>query len=730
MSTTTGDDDALKQIVFTQFDIPALRTGSYTLTATHTVPNQDPGTFAASATFVVQGERFSFRPEEILSVFPPPLANGEFDGSLPHVVFTRRTLPWERALRFDDESLAAYPWLAVILVEDATAPEAVSATAKELVPVGTAITVVESTVTGTGTLPANILSYGATTLVPMGYGESPDDKCLVIDLPLATFNQVAPSLADLQYLAHIREVDTSQGHDAAATTEQYAVVVGNRIAKVGTPMRAFLVSLENFADYLPQPDGTPSAKIPAGTDHVRLLAYRSWTFTANDLGERLDALLSGLNAPPAQTTLRLPLPGAAPTPARVQQALADAAAGTLTDADGAVLAQNALAMGYVPLGHHLRHGGKTVSWYRGPLVPYPVPTHVTVPIAGPDAANRYDPFTGIFDVSYGMAWQLGQLLALQNRGVANSLYQWRLGVKLADAVAAEHSLIDHLLDGQRILESFFAPRQALLRDAPPPLPDGVPEWLGTLATLQGIPFNYLVPDARMLPPESLRFFFLDFNWIDALVDGAFSIGRSNTAAQRADQRHVQLARSAARGTMGALRAAAAGDTQYVNPTGQVTGCLIRSQAVAGWPNLRFHAFSDEAATKAVPLLRSTPLSSDVVLCLFDGVVETLRIQEPPEQLHMGVEVAREGTLSTTLRELDPPTPGTQFLHDPLAILSVSARADGQTLKLADAATRMQGVLANHFHQTLPQGITSAEFAVEMTKGVVMVEYQNTAQGSA
>ena len=41
---------------------------------------------------------------------------------------------------------------------------------------------------------------------------------------------------------------------------------------------------------------------------------------------------------------------------------------------------------------------------------------------GPDAASAYDPQTGLFDVSYGAAWQLGQLLALQNSGLANQLY--------------------------------------------------------------------------------------------------------------------------------------------------------------------------------------------------------------------------------------------------------------------------------------------------------------------
>ena len=43
--------------------------------------------------------------------------------------------------------------------------------------------------------------------------------------------------------------------------------------------------------------------------------------------------------------------------------------------------------------------------------------------------------------------------------------------------------------------------------------------------LEGIPFHYLVPDERLLPPESLKFFVVDPAWLAALRDGAFSIGR-------------------------------------------------------------------------------------------------------------------------------------------------------------------------------------------------------------
>lgn len=50
-------------------------------------------------------------------------------------------------------------------------------------------------------------------------------------------------------------------------------------------------------------------------------------------------------------------------------------------------------------------------------------------------------------------------------------------------------------------------------------------WLSRLRVLEGAPFRYLTPSEEMLPNESIRFFHVDRNWLDALVDGAISVGR-------------------------------------------------------------------------------------------------------------------------------------------------------------------------------------------------------------
>ena len=59
------------------------------------------------------------------------------------------------------------------------------------------------------------------------------------------------------------------------------------------------------------------------------------------------------------------------------------------------------------------------------------------------------------------------------------------------------------------------------------IPAEVIDWLARLRLLHGVPFAYLVPDADLLPPESVRFFYLDRDWTDA--------ARSRSPVNRATQ---------------------------------------------------------------------------------------------------------------------------------------------------------------------------------------------------
>lgn len=705
-------------ITFIQYDEPALKAGEYTLTATQKTNQPAPhDTFSATRRFAVVGQRFQLAPADLGALFPPDLAVGELSGDLPHVLVTRRTLPWERS---SVNGVAAAPWLAVLLFDAAEAPKPVKRTAADLIAEKTTITVTGSTVTGTGAMPAGTVSCPG--LNPLDYGEAPDDVCMTIDVDVATFSALAPTAADLPYLAHIRETDTVDTHDTVTESEQVAVVLGNRVPLDATAAVAFLVSLENMGPLLPDDAGSPSAGL-AGASTVRLIAYRWWTFTADTGGATFQALLEGVNAaPPGQAgvlnSLQVPFTGPRPTGAQVQDAMDDQAAGTLQPGDAQALAHNAFALGYAPLTHRLRHAGRTVSWYRGPLAPLAVTAQVTTPIAGADAVTRYDPQTGMFDVSYAAAWQLGRLLALQSRSFSVALYEWRRSLGRAAAAVAEQARVRDGLGG--MLPSVLAARAERLAAQDPTPPAPIVQWLARLALLEGVPFNYLVPAAAMLPPESLRVFHLDSAWVAALVDGAFSIGRATTGDLARDAEHAPAVVAAALAARRDQRrnptvAVAEGDTPR-----EITGLLLRSAAVAGWPTIAVTAWADARRTTQLPLLRMDHLGADVLLCLVDGVADVFALHEPPGQLHCGVEGA-PGTRTTTLREVVGTAPGHQY-DPPQGEAPVLTRADGRTLQAAETAQSIVNVLNQSFGQELTR-FTSAEFALQLVKGVVEVEFR-------
>ena len=61
-----------------------------------------------------------------------------------------------------------------------------------------------------------------------------------------------------------------------------------------------------------------------------------------------------------------------------------------------------------------------------------------------------------------------------------------------------------------------------------------------LRLLEQVPFCYLVPDSLLLPPESIRFFYVDRNWTDALIQGALSVGTVNSRLTNGNARAVVL----------------------------------------------------------------------------------------------------------------------------------------------------------------------------------------------
>ena len=78
-----------------------------------------------------------------------------------------------------------------------------------------------------------------------------EEKVLVVDMELAFFQAIAPSLAELPYLAHAREVNTA-GKVILGRQDDgcFSLVVGTRVVLNGGRSTFFLVSLEGHQGHL------------------------------------------------------------------------------------------------------------------------------------------------------------------------------------------------------------------------------------------------------------------------------------------------------------------------------------------------------------------------------------------------------------------------------------------------------------------------------------------------
>ncbi|WP_434740476.1 hypothetical protein [Micromonospora sp. SH-82] len=591
---------------------PVLAAGDYQVTVAQQV-SLEPEDFSTTRRFTVAGDRFGLAPSLVRTVFPPHGSVGDHTGVLPHVVLDRATLPWERRPVADDPTTA--PWLALLLFTEDERPT------PQTVPLGQ--------LGAGGRLP--------TAAATPERHESTDDPVTVVDVPLDLLTDLLPDHAELPLLAHVRVGDTDSG--------EAAVVVGTRLPPAGATCTVHLVSLEHR--FRATGDGRvllDPGPAPGGSEvhTVRLVSLTSWRFASVSADHTFAALVRDLADDGG--TLRLP-----PT--------------------GHEAAERRLAQGFVPLRHHLRQGGRSIGWYRGPLVTGPTDGGPVAPARTGDALLRFDPGLGMFDVGYAAAWQLGRLLALSSGDVAAGLYGWR---RRRDQLT------------KRSVDGGYPLAVTAIDDAPPA---GVLDWLTGLTRLDGIPLTYLVPDERLVPVETIRFLGVDQTWVRHLVDGATSIGRLGPADERRD-------------------ADAPAPVDF--PT--LTGALIRSDVVSGYPDLLVDGYADPEGEQPLPHWRTRRLTPDLLLCLFVGNLARLDLHQPPQARHLAVEPTPGGTFGRVLR-----TPGgTDRRPEPIEGLPLGPRGTVPVAAVAVAVAQASGVAAGD--------VGSGDLALQLTETAERVTF--------
>lgn len=634
------------KVQFIEYQQPPLDSGTYKVTLEQTIKTKNSAKiseqkFSQILDFAVTGHRFApLTVNDIYAVFPPSGNLGEHTNALPHITLKRSTLPWERSVNKNDSDL---PWVALLVFRESEKPTPQTIKLKDL-----------------KATPGNVAKFPAFAEEP---GQTEEDELTVIDIPKKLLAQILPTQKEVALLAHINVLTDASN---SPLSEPLATVLGNRLPQAGEVSTVHLVALENRYKGEKGKNGEFDYQGAGDNDLIRLVSLTSWSFACVNNQHNFSALVKKLDRTP--DTLRLPeLPGAENSEAN-----------------------NYLNQGYVPLAHALRQGDQTISWYHSPLSPGKSPDRLSEPVPMADALMRYDSTSGLFDVSYAAAWELGRMLTLQNQRLAVELFNW----KRANAQALN----------QLQLQVLHLPFQGEANDSNVNLPEAIATWFSDLELLKGIPFNYLVPDARLLPPESLRFFWVDSYWVDCLQDGAFSIGRVTSSDLKTDTQ----TRSSTAGT---------------RADELITGLLLHSEVVSGWPGLEVEGYSAiindlnvANPTDKLTILRKERLSDSILLCLFKGEVKIVDFSLKSQSVNCGVDpidkvaASEQVKIKKGLRKLS----GDQGSEE----MDVSCKGEVKGVidikALADEMAKLNNQKQEDF--------TSAQFALSMIEGSQKIRF--------
>jgi hypothetical protein len=411
---------------------PALDDGDYRLTVSTRIA--DTWERPLHRYFSVDGPRFNLAPTEVAGVYPPRNARGVFQFNLPQIVLNRRTLPWERELDIkrpipgptvaagDPPPIAGKaPWVALLVFEDGDDYQLL-----QNVPLDRVV-------------PADVYAR---------LGSPAGIACDAVEVDGQLLAAILPSKEELKLLAHVRQVNVADRElEAASGDGFYAVVIANRLPGPGKTCRACLVSLEERSDLVPANPPAEASQVPlqpprqvsppreedgaglaeAGRAFVgdraleiavpplvldsreRLVLLHSWQFTCDgpgrfrELMQNLDVALFGSARPGGP---------------------------------------DMIDSGHLVVEMTGRTGEAETALYRGPLVALPLTRDTHGPYHSADQARRVTAETGLEDVTYAAAFEVGRLLAAADAQLAQEILRWRRG-------AYHRSLKDDLIAALR-----------------------------------------------------------------------------------------------------------------------------------------------------------------------------------------------------------------------------------------------------------------------------------------
>ncbi len=720
MSNTTTSEE----VAFIQRHEPPIQDGEYEIQVSHTVDLLGLSIPVLNKKIFVSGERFSIEKKNISSCFPPPANTGNYASVLPHITLTRSTLPWERQGLSGNKEL---PWMWLFVYDDHDI-----AAGHVKIKSDQALSAVFDIDNNTSPLIKEKI-----TLEP---GEQNTDQVDLVQINGALLSQVFPSNDELQLLTSVRK--NTVGTDVT----ELGICMANRMPDSGVKSYACLLSLEGRlqATTGPSPAALSNLESASTAGWNTFVSLHSWSFSCLDdncyqitpkgkmalqklstplpaslltvlqnleipdlytTGEAFSAVLSSAvsaNGITGFSTYQSAVMSCFQVPDRTFQGiLQDLHIGTITlepsipaTTTGATDANNYLTQGAMPFTHQLQDGGQTISWYHGPFRPSAVPPTHSLPTAvmSSDELLRLNTNLNMLDVSYAAAWELGRQLTLNNKTVAMDIFLWKRQQKWSQNPSKHQTIL--------VPEPVAGDTKESTKEE-----TAIKDWCTDLLYLVGVPFNYLVPDERLLPNESIRFFTLDNLWMQSLIDGALSIGRATAADQVSDQSVISA---------------------FIDLTQSYSGVLLRSEVVEGWPHLEL-AVTDSAGN-ALTQVHKALLAPDLLLVIYEGDIDTLDVHLKPEALHFGFEVSYEKSTPDTpsyskeVRFNFGATGQVTSISSPSSIpiqWKTPPASGNPQVKVVDIKG-MNGSLQSNSEST--ETFTSAQFAMEMVAGVPHVYF--------
>lgn len=231
---------------------------------------------------------------------------------------------------------------------------------------------------------------------PSIYAEEQSDFCSYIDISSQTYADVFPPTKDIPLLAHAKLIDLSKSPDAICGKDGYfSVILANRFVPSDdneeTVSSCHLVTTFGYG-----------GNIPKGYEKVRLVSLYNWSIRSHkDKGMPFKELIEGLSK------------------------------------NFCEIGRNSPGGDSVVKPHYTRTGEMTYSIYHSPLtagenreIPQMSSAHTA------DGRLIYDKKTGIFDVSYAAAFQLGRLITLSRKDIAEKVLNNRNDNKMRNHKAA------------------------------------------------------------------------------------------------------------------------------------------------------------------------------------------------------------------------------------------------------------------------------------------------------